>query len=388
MKRTIIGTLAAAALLAIAPALTSCEEDRDSNPTLQEPTSFVLNVPAYATDGNVYDLSKSDGLHLTTSQPDYGYTAATIYSVEVSLTEDFAKSSTLKTTYYTAAMDVDAIELNNAIVKLYQASHEGEDPTGIIMPAYVRLHAHVYNSERGQCVSNSVKLPKVVVSYVATIPSNVDVAGSSIRGGKSVKPLAPVYGSVVAGETGEYYGMVYMAAGSTLKWDGDSEEPTNGYGLTTQINDNAGAGISEGSDGGIQFGKAGWYVLHFTLKIENNAILSTLDVETGKAYVIGAVAGGSWTDSEAAWELTAPANASDYWVSPAFTGGGELRAYIKVPGIDWWKTEFTINNKNLYWRNVDIPNNWAGDVGAAYSVDAKSGQKLYVDFDNDQAKVE
>ena len=26
--------------------LTACEDDRDSNPTIQEPTTFVLNTPA------------------------------------------------------------------------------------------------------------------------------------------------------------------------------------------------------------------------------------------------------------------------------------------------------------------------------------------------------
>lgn len=385
MKKIIIGTLAAAATLATAPALTSCSEDRDSNPTLAEPTSFVLNVPAYATDGNVYDLSKSETLHLTTSQPAYGYTAATVYSVEVSLTEDFAKYSTLKTTYSQAAMDVDAIELNNAIVKLYQASHNGDDPSGLILTAYIRLKANVYNSERGICTSNVVKLPKVVTNYVATIPGYVYVAGTSIHNGESAKALAPVYGSLMAGEACEYYGMVYMAAGSSLKWEGDSESPTNGYQLTSSFNDNAGASLSEGSDGGIQFNNGGWYVLHVTLSIEKNAIISTLDVDPAKAGVIGNAWGsGSW--KEDTW-MTAPADASGKWESPEATGSGELRAFIKVGSYDWWKTEFTINKKNLYWRTVDIPDNWKENVGSAYSVDVTAGQKLYVDFDNDQAEV-
>lgn len=384
MKKSIIGMLSAAALLAVSPALTSCSEDRDSNPTLAAPTSFVLNVPAYATDGNIYDLSKSETLHLTTTQPAYGYTAATVYAVETSLTEDFASYNTLKTTYNSAAMDVDAIELNNAIVKLYQASHNGEDPTGIVIPAYLRLKAHVFNSELGTCYSNAVKLPKVVTSYVATIPSNIFVAGSSIRNGESAKSLAPVYGSVVAGETGEYYGMVYMKAGSSLKWEGDSETPTNGYQLTSNFNDNANAGLSESSDGGIQFANAGWYVLHFTLNIEKNAIISTLQVDPAQAGVLGAAWGGQWKEDIL---MTAPADASGQWESPEATSEGELRAYIKVQGYDWWKTEFTINNKSLYWRAVDIPNNWAESVGAAYSVTVKQGQKLYVDFDNDKAEV-
>ena len=85
--------------------------------------------------------------------------------------------------------------------------------------------------------------------------------------------------------------------------------------------------------------------------------------------------------------MTAPEDASGQWVSPAFTGSGELRAYIHVPGIDWWRTEFTIYKGSLYWRTVNIPNNWSDDVGSDYSVAATTGQKLYVDFDYDKAEV-
>lgn len=52
--------------------LTACEDDRDSNPTIQEPTTFVLNTPANATY-NVYDLNQSKNIELTCTQPDYGY---------------------------------------------------------------------------------------------------------------------------------------------------------------------------------------------------------------------------------------------------------------------------------------------------------------------------
>lgn len=34
-------------------AFSACESDRDSNPTLLEPDTFVLNVPPYA-ENNVY----------------------------------------------------------------------------------------------------------------------------------------------------------------------------------------------------------------------------------------------------------------------------------------------------------------------------------------------
>jgi hypothetical protein len=64
-----------------------------------------------------------------------------------------------------------------------------------------------------------------------------------------------------------------------------------------------------------------------------------------------------------------------------------MRAYVKVPGFDWWRTEFTLYKGNVYWRTVDIPSNWAENVGTDYSVSVTAGQKLYVDFDNMTGEV-
>ena len=69
-------------------ALSACEADRDSNPVLNEPDTFVLNVPAFASN-NVYDLKNSESLELTCTQPDYGIPMATTYSVQISLEDKY-----------------------------------------------------------------------------------------------------------------------------------------------------------------------------------------------------------------------------------------------------------------------------------------------------------
>ncbi len=380
MKNIIKSLLLPALALVALPLMTSCESDDDSNPTLKYPTSFVLNTPAYAAS-NIYDLSNSETVTFTASQPDYGYTAITIYELEVSIQQAFTEYTTLETTFTTAKMSVDGVELNNAVVNLYQKANGGADPSGVVFPIYIRARAHVSGTDNTYCYSNIIELSKVVVSYVATVPSTVYVAGSSIHGGSSAKTFAPTYGF-----DGQFYAMAYLASGSTFFW-GDSNEPTNGYSLTTTINDEAGAGLSAGSDGGIQVGTTGWYVLYLELSVSNNQLYSTLTVHPGSAYVIGEIEGGSWTDADANWAMTAPADASGQWVSPEFAAGGELRAYIKVPNIDWWRTEFTLYGGNLYWRTVDIASNWAENVGSAYSVTCTAGQRLYVDFDYDTGEV-
>ena len=97
---------------------TACEKDDDSNPVLKEPTTFSLNLPPYAAN-NIYDLKNAKTVELTCSQPDYGFPAATTYSVQVALNSEFtekteeseANYTELTTTYSTAKMDVVASEL-------------------------------------------------------------------------------------------------------------------------------------------------------------------------------------------------------------------------------------------------------------------------------------
>lgn len=374
--------------------MTSCENDDDSNPTLHVPESFVLNTPAYAQN-NIYDLANAESVNLTTSQPDYGFPAATIYEVQVSLDQNFTSVTTvdvpeyipyrtLASTYNQANMDVDGVELNNAIVSLYQAANGGADPSGVIMPVYVRLVAHLNGTDSGWCCSNVITLPRVTVSYIATVPAEVYVAGPSIRNGEEAKPLG-----VVNQAEAQFCGMVYMSAGATLTW-GDADAQANGYDLTTTVDDQAGAGLSKAADGGIAFANAGWYAIIMKFEIDNvnNMLLSTLTVYPGKAYVIGNAAGGDWTPTNSAWEMTAPADASGQWESPAFTGSGELRAYIKAGTLNWYQTEFTLYNGNIFWRaTYAVNDSWGADVGEAYSVKCGVGQKLYVDFDYDKGEV-
>ena len=105
--------------------LTACEDDRDSNPTIQEPTTFVLNTPANATY-NVYDLNQSKNIELTCTQPDYGYPAVVTYTVQADLTDKWTdETETADASYLTlpsistsAKVDANTQELNKAIVKL------------------------------------------------------------------------------------------------------------------------------------------------------------------------------------------------------------------------------------------------------------------------------
>lgn len=386
-------------LVMAAVTFSACEKDDDSNPTLDlshAKDGFALNVPANAAN-NVYDLVNATSLELTCSQPNYGGVPyMTRYHVQVAIDQNFLTDAEvahkeLSTSYTTARMSVDAAELNAAIVDLFQEANPDTDYPNEERPVYIRLRATLdaippYD-EKSESFSNVITLPHVLASYqapAATLPEKLFVIGSSIQSPwASWKDVNPVYGL-----TGLYYTMVYVPAGGQFKW-GTFNGDWRGFDRIRTISDLAGAGIADvdGDNHNIGVTNGGWYTLVFEGEIVGSSIQYDLTIYPGAAYVIGAGAGGDWTDGNAAWAMNAPADATTAWESPAFTASGELRAYIKVPGINWWCTEFTIYKGTCYWRNSNIPENWAANVGTDYSVTVAPGQKLYVNFDTNAAEV-
>lgn len=388
-------------LLALPLMFTSCDQDDDDNPTLDLShlsEGFVLNVPANAAN-NTYDLAAASSMELTCSSPNYGGVPYGVrYYVQVAIDPAFANDSTvahteLSTSYNSAKMDVDAAEINTAVVDLFKANHPDEDYPNSPRPLYVRLRAVLDGQgSLGQTYSNVITLPSVLATYVAppaTYPDNLLVIGSNVGTAWSTwQKVTPVYGVA-----GEYYTIVYVPANGQLKW-GTFENDWRGYNRLTSITDNAGAKITESGDGNSNmiFGNAGWYVLHFVCTLNGSSATYALTVEPGKVYVIGNGT-GDWTDGNAAWECKAPADQTGFWESPAFTASGELRAYIKVPGLDWWRTEFTLyKGTTVYFRDFDIPDSWAQGASEKakpaksdpenYSITVQPGQKMYVSFDS------
>lgn len=367
----------------------ACSEDRDSNPTLNlshATDQFTLNMPGNAVN-NTYDLINAENIILTCNQPNYGGVPyVTRYFAQVAFNENDFATGTFKELMSSSTdasnVAVSASELNDALVDLFKEANPDAAFQSVPRSIAIRLRAIMDATGKGETFSNIITLPSVLATYItppATLPTQIFVVGSSIQDAwSSWKPLTPVFGL-----SGEFFTMVYFPAGGEFKW-GLENGDWRGYDRIKTIEDNAGAGISQGDGGNIKVANAGWYVFHFACEIVDNAQQYTLKVEPGVAGIIGAcTADPDWKDI---YLFTTPADNS-IWESPVFTGSGELRAYIKVPGFDWWRTEFTLYKGNVYWRVVDIPNNWAENVGPDYSVSVSAGQKLYVDFDNMTGEV-
>ena len=378
---------------------TSCDEDRDSNPTLDLShlaEGFVLNTPALA-ENNTYDLKSAKNLVLTCSQPNYGDAPYAVrYYAQVSIDPAFVNDPTTThtelATYAENAsnLEFNASEANDAIVSLFQAANP-DTSVPEEMPIYVRLRGVIsgtLNQTLGETYSNVITLPSVKATYEAPdakFTDNLFLIGSSIQTPWQSWKAIPK----VEGLDGNYYGIIYLPAGGEFKW-GTENNDYRGINRLKEINDEAGAGISAGDEQNIKVANAGWYTLLFKGKIteDKKNIEWTLSVYPTKVYILGGSVemSGTWAFDDA-YALTAPADKNGKWVSPAFTASAELRAAVKVGDLDWYRTEFTVYKGNLFWRRYDIVNNWAETEGAEYSVTTQVGQKLYIDFDNYTAEV-
>lgn len=378
---------------------TSCDEDRDSNPKLDlshVADGFVLNTPALA-ENNTYDLKSAKSLKLTCSQPNYGGIPYVVrYYVQVSIDPKFISDPTathteLATSYKTAEMEVNASEVNDAVVALFQAANP-DTSVPDEMPIYIRLRAVIditADSNLGETYSNVITLPSVKATYEAPdakFTDNLFLIGDGIQTSwQSWKAIPQVWGL-----TGNYYGVIYMQAGGEFEW-GTENNDYRGYNRLKEINDEAGAGITEGDEHKIKVANAGWYTLYFKGKIteDKKNIDWALTIYPTQVYLLGTCMNQTcdpWVFDEA-YALKAPADKNGKWESPAFLASAELRAAVKVGTLDWYRTEFTIYNGNLFWRRYNIVNSWAETEDEAHSVTTTVGQKLYIDFDNNTAEV-
>ncbi|MDD6020450.1 MAG: SusF/SusE family outer membrane protein [bacterium] len=372
-------------LAVVAVGFVSCEEDRDSNPIWNEDAAktFVLNMPAVAVN-NVLDLEGSDNVVFTTSQPDYGFPVSTVYTTWVSL--DGAEYVALPTTSTSAVISIPAKEINEALLGLL-----GDGDVSEPMPVKVKLTAALFaDPEMGKAESNVIELPKVKV-YVpkveVTLPTKMHIVGgfAASEGWSKFVALAPAYS-----QEGMFYGVVYLAEGDEFKINPDAGWKGNDMGTGQITLDGDIAATCENGDKGsnLKMGSAsGWYNVIVKAKIANGAVQYTMSMIEAKVYIIGAAFGGVWEKSDDAL-FTAPATANGEWVSPAFTGSGELRMFIDC-GIDWWKTEFTLDgDNNIFYRTMDIPSNWAENVGAAYSKQVNPDGHVYLNFTAGTGRIE
>lgn len=166
--------LLGALLIGITSIFTACTDDNDANPTLIQPTEFVLNTPAFAN--NTVDLKNSSILNLSWSQPKYTAENAPInatYEVQVSPTNSFTVSkaqadadetgatvadyTALNRTETHCKYEVTGTELNTALLKLCNWE---EDQVPAELDLTVRVASYIAEGSKrlNEVISNPVTI--------------------------------------------------------------------------------------------------------------------------------------------------------------------------------------------------------------------------------------
>lgn len=301
----------------------ACEDDRDSNPIIQQPETFVLNEPSYIN--TTVDLLSSSTLPLTYSQPDYGYTAVVTYQAQVSLTDSYTVSAdeaeaaaeegneTLKADYAVidgtstvATLELDATALARQLVRL-----TGWDETSVpeTQTIYLRLQASA--SGAYTCFSNSVKLT-IIPYYIMLTDAPIEMwylIGACIGDGAWTNSPSAVGTSI--------YPMSIVDGYSYDKNTGQGELTFTGYltpdgfklvhTLESSWPDQWGQGASfgeyvknDGGSGNITVPVAGYYTITLDTKADKLSIQAA-DI-TPTVYSSMNIAGdfNGWSETEGA----------------------------------------------------------------------------------------
>lgn len=359
--------------------MTACSDDNDSNPSIQTPTEFKLNTPALVN--TPIDLANSSKIILTCSQPNYGYTASVQYTVQVATDEKMTDAVELSETSNSAKVEIDANLLASTLTNIYVQKGKTEADFPMDVKAYFRLKANIVTSngnvvEGTEILSNVVSLNNIHLLFslpAVNLPKNVYVTGSFCDWdwAKSFD-MVQVYGT-----EDTFWRLVYIddsgiKLNTATEWNGSEV----GYAGITVSGDCKDDIIDNG--GNIASKNPGWYLVIVTTSVVNREIHYDVQFNKPTIWLIGPAAGSTdYAEEAEGWSFTVPTTKDGDFVSPAFAGsvpGGDgdgVRMYVKVPGHDWWHSEFVVLSDKIEYRAT------GGDQARAAG---SAGQKVYLNF--------
>ena len=352
--------------------MTACSDDNDSNPTIQSPTEFKLNTPAL--ENTPIDLANSSKIMLTCSQPNYGYTASVQYTVQVATKEDMSDAVELSETSTSAKVAINAASLASALTNIYVEKGKTEADFPMDVKAYFRLKANIVTSngnvvEGTEILSNVVSLNKIHLLFSlppVNLPSNVFVVGNFCDWDWAKRfDMVQVYGT-----DNTFWRLVYIDdSGIKLNTVAEWNKSEVGYAGITVSGDCKDDIIDK--DGNIASSKPGWYLVIVTTSVVNREIHYDVQFNKPTIWLIGPAAGSDDFAEEAeGWSFTVPTTKDGEFVSPAFVGSVPagtdkgVRMYVKIPGHDWWHSEFvTLDGKIKYRATGGDQDRAIGSVG-------------------------
>jgi len=374
-------------------ALYSCSEDRDSNPTITQPTSFVLNTPS-VSNGTV-DLSKSSAIDLTWSQPTpYTNLNAPViptYTVQISATNSFntaykadaednssADYISLDETYNVGEASISAESIDKALMQLTGWS---EITTPSTADVSIRLKAAVQDAgykEYNTVYSNVITL-KTIPYYMelqAADPQFWWLIGGDICDGTwgsdvgiSVIPMQTIDGAEYDAREGlgEIQWIGYLG-GNGFKLRGSL---TDGWATQWGQGDAFGSYVkNDGGSGNITVPEAGIYKV--TLNTSTDVL--TVDAYDGDAPVYDgmAISGSfnSWGDEAMSpCHTYSGAENHDWYITYTFAAGDE----VKVKQAGSWDFNKggsfkTLSTGDLYVYGISGGDNLVIPEDATYTI--------------------
>ena len=298
-------------------ALTSCEDDNESNPTIAQPTTFVLNEPAIT---GFVDMEKTPTITLTWSQPtpynNFNAPVAPTYTVQVSPTGSFNKAfdESLEDNTgadfvnvnetYTSGKDVqiNLQDLNRSLLQLLGWT-ESTVPDRLPLSVRVKSALREASFEEHAVIYSNVVTLNTVPYYVELKPADpeiwwligADIADGSWGGewGKCVIPMQTIDGveydkSTGQGEltwTGYLGGNGFKLVLIPGKWDDQWGQNDDGYVK------------NDGGSGNITVPEPGIYTV--TLNTATNTLKVEKSESTPPVFSIINIAGtfNEWGDT-------------------------------------------------------------------------------------------
>lgn len=366
--------------------MTACSDDNDSNPSILTPTEFKLNTPAL--QDTPIDLANSSKIMLTCSQPNYGYTASVQYTVQVATKEDMSDAVELSETSTSAKVAINASSLASALTNIYVEKGKTEADFPMDVKAYFRLKANIVTSNGNvvdgtEILSNVVSLNKIHLLYSlppVNLPSNVYVVGNFCDWdwAKSFD-MVQVYGT-----DNTFWRLVYIDdSGIKLNTVAEWNKSEVGYAGISVSGDCKDDIIDK--DGNIASSKPGWYLVIVTTSVVNREIHYAVQFNKPTIWLIGPAAGSDDFAEEAeGWSFTVPATKDGEFVSPAFVGSVPagtdkgVRMYVKIPGHEWWHSEFVPLDGKIKYRAT------GGDQDRAIG---SVGQQVHLNFSKGTGEI-
>lgn len=366
--------------------MTACSDDNDSNPTIQSPTEFKLNTPAL--QNTPIDLANSSKIMLTCSQPNYSYTASVQYTVQVATDENMTDSVELSETSTSAKVAINASSLASALTNIFVEKGKTEADFPMDVKAYFRLKANIVTSngnvvEGTEILSNVVSLNKIHLLFSlppVNLPSHVHIVGNFCDWdwAKSFD-MVQVYGT-----DNTFWRLVYIDdSGIKLNTVAESNKSEVGYAGITVSGDCKDDIIDK--DGNIASSKPGWYLVIVTTSVVNREIHYDVQFNKPTIWLIGPAAGSDDFAEEAkGWSFTVPTTMDGEFVSPAFVGSVPagtdkgVRMYVKIPGHDWWHSEFVVLDGKIKYRAT------GGDQDR---VTGEVGQQVHLNFSKGTGEI-